>query len=271
MGENRNVPPALRPAVVEQVVSPEQLRERVRSLHAASMRRLGGRLVELGLVTPEQLEAGLGVQSADTSLRLGHALVDLGFVSEAHLAQVVCEQLAIPLVDLETFPIDRTLLPLLPARWARRYGMLPLCRMDARLYVAMADPLDAEALEQARFCARMPVAPAIAVRSEIEEAIGNLYVFEAISYGRSRNAPLRPAPALVRSRPPRAEEERAVYAVRPSRRTRAGTPPAWRPPGGSPRGDGLAKHSRSRLADITVRFSRPRPPRPSSTSRFPSR
>jgi hypothetical protein len=239
MGQGRNAPPALQPVVVDKVGSPEQLRERVRSLRAAAMRRLGVRLVELGLVTPEQLREALGMQSADSSLRLGHALVDLGFVSEAHLAQVVCEQLGIPLVDLETFPIDRALLPLLPAQWARRYRMLPLCRMDARLYVAMADPLDAEALEQARFCARMPVTPAIALRGDLEEAIGNLYDYGAMSYGRSRNAPSRPAPALSRRRPPGAEQERAVYAVRRSRRTRAGTPRrASRPLDGSPRARG---------------------------------
>jgi hypothetical protein len=236
MSERPNLPPALQPAVVEKVASPEQLRERVRSLRAASVRRLGLRLLELGLITPPQLDEALGMQSADSSLRLGHALVDLGFVSEAHLAQVVCEQIGIPLVDLETFPIDRALLPLLPVRWARRYRMLPLCRMDARLYVAMADPLDAEALEQARFCARMPVMPAIAVRRDIDEAIVNVYELGAISYGRSRNAPSRPAPALARRKPPAAEQERAVYAVRPLRRTRAGTPRrASRPLDGSPR------------------------------------
>ena len=230
--------PASPAIVVEKAGSPEELRERVRSLHAASMRRLGARLVELGLVTPPQLEAALAMQSADSTLRLGHALVDLGYVAEAHVAQVVCEQLGIPLVDLETFPIDRKLLPLVPARWARRYGMLPLCLMDARLYVAMADPLDVEALEQARFCAGMAVTPALAVRRDIEEAIGNLYD-RVLSYGRSRNAASRPAPALVRRKPPAAEEERAVYTVRRSRRTRAGTPRrAWRPPGGSLRATG---------------------------------
>ncbi|HEX2827727.1 MAG TPA: hypothetical protein VHP37_15345 [Burkholderiales bacterium] len=217
---------ALRSVVVDAVGSPDELRERVHSINAAAIRKLGARLVELELITPEQLEHALQLQSAVSGVRLGHLLVDLGFVSEAHLAQVVCEQLGIPLVDLESFPIDRNaVLPLLPEQCARRHGMLPLCRIDGRLFVAMSDPLDLQALEAARFCARMTVMPVMALRQQVFEAIGNLYYYGAIAYGRTRGAASRPAPALAprdaeaardpqppRAAPPHANQNRGAYA-----------------------------------------------------------
>lgn len=228
MSERRNRPPALQAVVVEKVGSPEQLRERVSSLHAAAVRKLGLRLLELELVTEEQLERALRMQVADPSLRLGHVLVDLGYVSEPHLAQVVCDQLGIPFADLGCFPIDPEVLPLLPVGSAVRYGMLPLCRLDSRLCVAMTDPLDVEALEQARFCARMAVLPVMALRRDVYDAIGKAYVYDVVPYTRDS-----------------VRQECAVYAVgsprvRRSRRTRGGTPRrASRLPDGSPRAKGL--------------------------------
>jgi hypothetical protein len=207
---------ALRSVVVDTVGSPDELRERVRRINAASIRKLGSRLVELELITPEQLDRALRLQSGESGVRLGHVLVDLGFVSEAHLAQVICEQLGIPLVDLETFPIDRSaVLPLLPEQWARRHSMLPLCRIDARLFVAMSDPLDLQALEAARFCARMTVMPVMALRQQLHEAIGNLYFYDGIAYGRAGKAASLPAPAVAPRTPEAARDQEPPRAPTP--------------------------------------------------------
>lgn len=175
-------------AVVETVVSPEQLRERLISQHATTMLRLGVRLIELQLITEQQLEHALRKQRYHSSRRLGQVLFDLGFIAEAHLKQVVCDQLGIAFVALEQFPIDHAALRLLPEKSARDFQMLPLCCIDAQLVVAMSDPLDASAIEHARFCAQMAVIPVMALRYEIEHAIAMLYNKAVIPYGLSRGA-----------------------------------------------------------------------------------
>ena len=132
-------------------------------------------MLALALVTPEQLDCALDAQRANPHLHLGRALLELGFVSEVHLKQVVCEQLGIPLVDLDRFAVDRTLLQLIPASLARTYKMLPLCLNERQLFIAMADPLDAEAWQHAQFSARTPVVPAMAIRHQVERVIATLY------------------------------------------------------------------------------------------------
>src|SRR4051812_26668469 len=102
---NARDPRAWPPLVVEAVASLEGLRERMSRERAASMLKLGQRLVQLGLISEEQLGDALRLQGAGSRRHLGQVLVALRYVSEAHLRQVVCEQLGIPAVDLAQFPI----------------------------------------------------------------------------------------------------------------------------------------------------------------------
>jgi hypothetical protein len=177
-------------AVVGSVVSPEQLRERLRRQRATAMLKLGARLIELELITPDQLEQALRLQRHDSRRRIGQVLFDLGYILDAHLNQVVCEQLGIAFVALEHFPIDHDVLRLLPERSVRTFRMLPLCCIEAQLVVAMPDPLSTEAIEHARFCAQLPVIPAMALRYELEQAITTVYGKPFIWFG---DAPRRPA------------------------------------------------------------------------------
>jgi type II secretory ATPase GspE/PulE/Tfp pilus assembly ATPase PilB-like protein len=162
--------------IVEQVVSPEQLSEALRRRRAVSTLKLGGRLMELGLITRDQLDAGLQIKEREPGKHLGEILLDLGFISANHLQQVLCEKLGIPLVDLDQFEFDRDLLELLPEELVRDTHVLPLCRVEGnKLVVATADPLDPEALDRIRFFVQMQVVPAFAPRDKIERAIATRY------------------------------------------------------------------------------------------------
>jgi type II secretory ATPase GspE/PulE/Tfp pilus assembly ATPase PilB-like protein len=162
--------------IVEQVVSPEQLSEALRRRRAVSTLKLGGRLMELGLITRDQLDTGLQIKERETGKHLGEILLDLGLISASHLQQVLCEKLGIPLVDLDQFDYDPDVLALLPRELVRETGVLPLCRVEGnKLVVATSDPLDPEALDRVRFLVQMQVVPAFAPREKIEQAIASRY------------------------------------------------------------------------------------------------
>jgi type II secretory ATPase GspE/PulE/Tfp pilus assembly ATPase PilB-like protein len=162
--------------IVEQVVSPTQLREALRRRRAVSTLKLGGRLIELGLITRDQLDTGLRVKEGEPGKHLGEILLDLGFISASHLQQVLCEKLGIPLVDLDHFEFDQEILDLLPEELVRETGVMPLCRVEGnKLVVATCDPLDPESLDRVRFFAQMQIVPAFAPREEIERAIARRY------------------------------------------------------------------------------------------------
>ncbi|MGZ8267737.1 MAG: GspE/PulE family protein [Burkholderiales bacterium] len=161
--------------ISERVVSPEQLRQQLRRGGAASTLKLGARLLELGLVTQDQLNAALQMKSADSKRHLGEILLDLGVVSRTHLQQVLCEKLGIPLIDLGEFQIDEAVLRLLPQHLVRESQVLPVCRLDGKLVVAVADPLDSQPLDRVRFYVQAPILPVMAAREQIAQEIANRY------------------------------------------------------------------------------------------------
>lgn len=184
-------------STVERVRNPEQLRQALRRENAVSTLKLGTRLLELRLISQDQLNGALQLQRTD-SRHLGEILYDLGLVSREHLYQVLCEKLGIPLIELSRFDIDAAVLRLVPEELVRSSGVLPLCRSDGNLVVAVSDPLDPTPIERVRFAVQMPVVPVLASREDIDQAIRMRYGGDA---GREPPAPAKPPPA----RPQRAE------------------------------------------------------------------
>jgi type II secretory ATPase GspE/PulE/Tfp pilus assembly ATPase PilB-like protein len=153
----------------------DELREVLRRERRPSLRKLGAKLLELELITEEQLSAALAIQRKYSSRHLGHILVDLGYLTEEDLRQVLCAQLGVPLIRLPQLRIDRAVLRVLPETLVQQCRAVPVCRMDGRLVVAVADPLDQRAIERVRFFAQQPVTPVMAPPQDIDQAIRNHY------------------------------------------------------------------------------------------------
>ena len=137
-------------------------------------KRLGDLLVENGLLSPSQLESAL-TRQGETGQRLGEALSELGYVTERQIFQVLADQLGYPHVDPLSVPADQDVLLLVPVAVAKKYTVVPLRFEAKRIVVAMADPLDYEALQDLAFCAGSPVQPVLATRRAITEAIEQRY------------------------------------------------------------------------------------------------
>jgi len=142
---------------------------------ASQHKRLGEMLIEANLLRPDQLEAAIAAQ-AKTGQMLGATLVQLGLVSEPALLSLLQRQLNIPLVDLDTVPVDEQALTKVKEDMARRYLALPV-EIEGRntLVVAMADPLNVSALEDLRFHAGMFIKPVLAAPSQIAAALERCY------------------------------------------------------------------------------------------------
>ena len=83
----------------------------------------------------------------------------------------MCEQQGITAVDLSEVTPDPEVLKVIPPEVAVRYKLLPLSREGGRLTVAMADPLDAEALGLAKMYAAGRVERRYAPGKDVVEAI----------------------------------------------------------------------------------------------------
>ena len=137
-------------------------------------RQLGDLLLSTGLITESELAEALGLQ-ARTGERLGTLLLHMRAVDESDLARTLARQLALPELDVSRFEPDQTALRVVPEPLARRHRFAPLAIRDHVLYLAMADPLDNDALAELREHTDLPVRVVVAARSAIEELLQRTY------------------------------------------------------------------------------------------------
>ena len=137
-------------------------------------RKLGEVLMEAGLLTQDQLTKALE-ECARSGQRLGEHLVDQGIVSERDIAWRLSHQLGYLFVDLTKETLNPDLSVTIPEPLARRYRAVPLILDGKSLTVAMADPLDFDAIQDISFFSGCTVKPVLAGRSAIKEAAENIY------------------------------------------------------------------------------------------------
>jgi type IV pilus assembly protein PilB len=142
-------------------------------------KKLGEYLLDAGLISEGQLKEALGRQR-QTREPLGHVLSRAGMVSEGDVCRVLHQQLGLPLVDLQSIAIDESVIALVREELAKKYVAIPV-ELENRntVRVAMADPLNASALEDIRFQSGYFVRPVLAPPSEIAEAISRYYNMDA--------------------------------------------------------------------------------------------
>ncbi len=134
------------------------------------MKQLGEILLEEGLVNEEQLIAALDEQVV-RGTSLGRVLVELGILSEDQLVAALASQVGMEFVDLDEYPVERAAVVMLPAAQCRRYVMLPIGVRDGQLVLAMADPGNVMALDDARAMSGMFVTPVVAAHDNLVRAI----------------------------------------------------------------------------------------------------
>ncbi len=134
------------------------------------MKQLGDILLDDGLLTEAQLMAALDEQVIRGE-SLGRVLVDIGMLTEAQLVRALADQVGMPFIELSEYPVDRAAVSLVPAALCRRYSVLPIALSDGFLVLAMADPGNVLAVDDARTLSRMPVRPVVATRDDLLAAI----------------------------------------------------------------------------------------------------
>ena len=136
--------------------------------------RLGDLLISVGLITEQQLQQALDKQKG-TGKRLGTILIEEDIISEQHLIETLEMQLGIDFIDLSKVHIPMELAQILPKSIARRHSIVPVRLVKDELVIALADPLNFVAIEDARTATRRRISPRIATSAAVDRAIATLY------------------------------------------------------------------------------------------------
>jgi len=128
--------------------------------------RIADALVEDGLLTPQQVEALLEEQKRGGT-RLVKLIVEKSYVSEQDLTVSMGRVLNVPSVNLGRLTIPAEISDLLPRDAAHNYKVVPISRLENKLFLAMADPLNVLALDDVKRLTRLEIAPLIASEKAI--------------------------------------------------------------------------------------------------------
>ncbi|MFT5427228.1 MAG: type IV pilus assembly protein PilB [Gammaproteobacteria bacterium] len=99
----------------------------------------------------------------------------MGVVDDVQIAEVLADQLSIPLITLQGLEIPKKVIALVPRELVKNYIVIPVGIQQRRLTLVMANPLDFYAVDDIRFATQLEIEMAIAPEQEIIAAIGKYY------------------------------------------------------------------------------------------------
>jgi type IV pilus assembly protein PilB len=143
--------------------------------------RLGDVLVKSGRINQQQLQQGLAYQK-EKGGRIGSALVKLGVLSEKELVEFLSQHFGVPAIDLTRVEIDESVIKIIPADVARKYTILPVAKVGAKVTLAMIDPTNVFAMDDIKFMTGYNVDPVVssetALRTSIDKYYGSTHAIE---------------------------------------------------------------------------------------------
>jgi type IV pilus assembly protein PilB len=134
--------------------------------------RIADALVEDGLLSATQIEELLERQKKEGA-RLVKLLVDKDkqYVSDQDLAVCMGRVLNVPPINLARLNIVPDVIELIPRDMAHNHKVVPVSRLENKLFVAMADPLNVLALDDVKRTTKLEVTPLIASEKAILEKL----------------------------------------------------------------------------------------------------
>src|SRR5881396_1252521 len=135
--------------------------------------RIADALVEDGLLFAKQVEELLEQQKKEGT-RLLKIIVDKGLVTESDMAVSMGRVLNVPPVNLNRCGIAPDVADLLPREICHNHKVVPVSRLDSKLFLAMADPLNVLAIDDVRRITRLEIYAMIASEKAILDKLHHL-------------------------------------------------------------------------------------------------
>jgi len=135
--------------------------------------RIADALVEDGLLSASQVEELLEQQKKEGA-RLVKLIVDKAYVSEQDLAVSMGRVLNVLPINIARVNIPPEIFELLPRDTAHNHKVIPVSRLDNKLFLAMADPLNVLAIDDVKRLTRLEITPLIASEKAIIEKLNAL-------------------------------------------------------------------------------------------------
>ena len=135
--------------------------------------RIADALIEDGLLTTKQVEE-LMEQQKKEGTRFIKLVLEKSYVSEQDMTVSMGRVLNVPPINLARISVIPEIAELLPREIAHNHKIVPVSRLENKLFLAMADPLNVLAMDDVKRITKLEVQPLIASEKSIIDKLNNL-------------------------------------------------------------------------------------------------
>jgi type IV pilus assembly protein PilB len=135
--------------------------------------RIADALVEDGLLTTRQVEELLEQQKKEGT-RLLKLVIEKAYVNDQDMTVCMGRVLNVPPINLARIGILPEVAELLPRELCHTYKVVPVSRLDNKLFLAMADPLNVLAVDDVKRNTKLEVLTMIASEKSILDKLTNI-------------------------------------------------------------------------------------------------
>ncbi len=132
--------------------------------------RIADVLIEDGLLLPNQLRDAVDIQKTEGG-RLLKILTERQFVTEQDMAFSMGRCLNTPPINLTKVRVPDEIMSLVPRDMAKANKLVPIARLDGKLFVAMADPTNVLAVDDLKRRVQLEIVPMIATDKAVAEVL----------------------------------------------------------------------------------------------------
>src|SRR5437660_5421891 len=136
--------------------------------------RIADVLIEEGLLLPNQLEEAIGIQKSEGG-RLLKILTERQFVTDQDMVFSMGRCLNTPPVNLSRLRVPEEVMSLVPRDMAKANKLVPIARLDGKLFVAMADPTNVLAVDDLKRRVQLEIVPMIATERAVTDALSGVH------------------------------------------------------------------------------------------------
>jgi type IV pilus assembly protein PilB len=136
--------------------------------------RIADVLIEDGLLLPSQLEEAVGLQQKAGG-RLLKILTDKQFVTDQDMTVSMGRCLNTPLINLSKLRVPEEIMSLVPKELAKANKLVPIARLNGKLFVAMADPTNVLAVDDVKRRVQLDIIPMIATEKAVNDALAGVH------------------------------------------------------------------------------------------------
>ena len=137
-------------------------------------KQLGEILLERGVISRAQLETALKEQKT-LGLLFGEALVVLKYATEEDIVQALTCQYGFPYLPLSNYEIAPEVVAAVPLDICKKYCLVPIDKIGRSLTLAMANPLNVQALEEVERVTSCAVQAFVSTATDIKNGIKRYY------------------------------------------------------------------------------------------------